>query len=549
VPSVAAAWSVYVEGDHDGALEQLIEAWDDSRNPELAEVIEAFIASQPREPLKARTRAKRRREWEALADEADPLDVPRLFDALTTFLCRDATELLESFLELPPNPLVSTRLVAMLVDPPDGYEGQTQTPFWSLLMQVLEHHADPRGCDSLASLRERYQRLASSPSRPYEGMSAVQAHLLPRIEKRLDALYAMQTELAAAELAHCRRFAERFGQANVAAPIEDQIPALLKQVYAKPGDHPARLVLADALLETGDPRGEFIMLQMRDADGESLTREMRKRHRELLTMYGRTWLGPIEPALQKSGLVYRRGFPVQGRATDYRVPNIEAVLAADEWGTFEELDVSRLRNPGAIVLRPEMSELRRVWGVGADVFETQRELPFESISVRVRGLPSNEILAACESLPHLRHLDVSNAAGRNELEPTRLRALWSGGGFGSRLETLTTTGIGVWLAECVHTELPVERLTMNGAFRMTTGVLTRGADGDLSHLTLDVAGTASVADLRAELSGRLGPVRTVVLQGTGRYRANERRAFERLFRGEPNVQQVELSDGESDDRS
>ena len=39
------------------------------------------------------------------------------------------------------------------------------------------------------------------------------------------------------------------------------LEALYHNVYENPGDDRRRLVLADALLERGDPRGELITLQ------------------------------------------------------------------------------------------------------------------------------------------------------------------------------------------------------------------------------------------------------------------------------------------------
>ena len=49
---------------------------------------------------------------------------------------------------------------------------------------------------------------------------------------------------------------------------------------AAPDDDGPRLVLADALTERADPRGEFIVLQIARANGKA-SNEMRRREREL----------------------------------------------------------------------------------------------------------------------------------------------------------------------------------------------------------------------------------------------------------------------------
>ncbi len=53
--------------------------------------------------------------------------------------------------------------------------------------------------------------------------------------------------------------------------------ALFAEVYARPDDDAPRLVLADHLLELGDPRGEFLALQL--AKGKPTPSARRKRRR------------------------------------------------------------------------------------------------------------------------------------------------------------------------------------------------------------------------------------------------------------------------------
>src|SRR5262249_3119312 len=86
------------------------------------------------------------------------------------------------------------------------------------------------------------------------------------------------------------------------------IESLYAEVYANPNDDAPRVVLADALLERNDPRGEFITLQLaRGREGEPSAREL-----ELLKKYRKQWLGPLATVLSfgksYSSTAFTRGF-------------------------------------------------------------------------------------------------------------------------------------------------------------------------------------------------------------------------------------------------
>ena len=70
---------------------------------------------------------------------------------------------------------------------------------------------------------------------------------------------------------------------------------LWQAVFASPDDDPPRLVLSDSLQEQGDPRGEFIALEVREARGQASPKEI-ERARELSKRHGSTWLGSKRPA-------------------------------------------------------------------------------------------------------------------------------------------------------------------------------------------------------------------------------------------------------------
>src|SRR5262245_55204692 len=85
--------------------------------------------------------------------------------------------------------------------------------------------------------------------------------------------------------------------------------AFLRSVAANPDDDLPRLVYADYLDERGDPRGEFVRLQVerpRLPPDDPRRAEWSARERELLRRHGDEWLGPLTRIV--SGHAFRRGF-------------------------------------------------------------------------------------------------------------------------------------------------------------------------------------------------------------------------------------------------
>ncbi|HEY1551922.1 MAG TPA: TIGR02996 domain-containing protein, partial [Kofleriaceae bacterium] len=127
--------------------------------------------------------------------------------------------------------------------------------------------------------------------------------------------------------------------ARAIAPIAATAPALVEHhgpierdrvfdaVYAAPDDDAPRAVLADALIDRGDPRGELIALQLR---GET------DRVRELLRAHGHGWTGVL--GLISKRVEFRRGFPAK-LALDASVAHWCEVLANQpELATIDALD-------------------------------------------------------------------------------------------------------------------------------------------------------------------------------------------------------------------
>lgn len=103
---------------------------------------------------------------------------------------------------------------------------------------------------------------------------------------------------------------------------EQQLLVFLREIKDRPDDDLPRLVLADWLQDQGDPRGEFVHLQvmrarLREDDPQAQT--LYGRERTLLRKHALTWLGPLADV--GSGWTFERGFiQLELRAEPRRAP-------------------------------------------------------------------------------------------------------------------------------------------------------------------------------------------------------------------------------------
>lgn len=218
----------------------------------------------------------------------------------------------------------------------------------------------------------------------------------------------------------------------------------LAAVCAEPDDDLPRLVWADWLEDRGDPRGEFVRLQMAEHLGEPGNPA---RVEELIRTHGRKWAGPL--ADWAYSITWHRGCP------DHLVIPAEVFLDLAS-AIFEAAPVRGVTLIGAARLMrevarlPELAKLRRLHLTGGRVGDsgvarlTQSENVTALTHLRLGGcavtsdgvadlasgrwwhnlesldLSHNIIddwgaraLAASSALPRLRHVDVSG----NDLSP------------------------------------------------------------------------------------------------------------------------------------
>lgn len=165
---------------------------------------------------------------------------------------------------------------------------------------------------------------------------------------------------------------------------------LLQQILERPDDVALRRVVADRLVEAGDPRGTFISVQCELADGpvsDERRAELERLERELLEKHGTSWLPPV-PSFNEVRFV--RGFVEEWRCgADDVIARGNRVAAKTPLRRIV-LDTMSV---------PQLSHLARL-----RCFRELRELEFTAPGPAIDALPS------CR-FERLRFLSVSGQDG------------------------------------------------------------------------------------------------------------------------------------------
>jgi uncharacterized protein (TIGR02996 family) len=135
---------------------------------------------------------------------------------------------------------------------------------------------------------------------------------------------------------------------------EDRLrQALEGALAANPGDLAAHMAFADYLQEQGDPRGEFIQVQLALEDASRTAQEraaLQARERELLRTHEDGWLGELAPAMDLAGV------------SDWRLQNDKFNRAGWARGWLDDLYLWQMAVPLARLLAraPQLRLLRRL---------------------------------------------------------------------------------------------------------------------------------------------------------------------------------------------
>ncbi|MCY0997346.1 TIGR02996 domain-containing protein [Myxococcus sp. MISCRS1] len=299
----------FTRQEEEEAFGAVMDAWRECRASELVFFTRQFEARLDsthagREGQSAEARRAARDLARRLGAQGQPREVEAQLDALLDCL---------------PDPRFIPGLLA-IARLPSAEEPQRV----SRLCAALRHVGPPFDVEPLEALSERM--------RPEAWASAARLSFVIRLGRDWvpQELDAKARELLAALWESMRARAEMESRG---ASIRAQ---WLPRVYANPEDDDVRLVMADQLLETGDPLGEFIVLQCSPTPDE-------KRIDALLAAHLRSWELPLGDAIDSGATRFERGFPVAVRMAEAATRILPQPGPA--WLTVREIDWAAVARP------------------------------------------------------------------------------------------------------------------------------------------------------------------------------------------------------------
>lgn len=330
-------------------LAELLTAWSQTHDPALIDVIvrtgKAEAADRP--ALRARSKGELETAWHGVARATDPLDVPRLVGTPWPGAWKTGLDRVRALARFPADPRIARGLIA----PANSWDSMGSQPAHVEITRELKRHGD-------RTLIPDIQRLATVRG-SWNGATytAASRHL------------AAVVPVAAPPVL--------LGGERGPSPL----PALWQAVYQDPANLDVRRVLADALMAEGDPRGEFIALQLSD------DRKAGREAAALLDAHIDEWTGAI-PGLERGSRVFERGFLTEARVV---VGSVEGLLNRPELRTIERLTLQTGGDPAPVLDR--LPVLR--------CLALSRALPGPGVWPSVRVLVVPEVPASIAQFPNI----------------------------------------------------------------------------------------------------------------------------------------------------
>ncbi len=280
-------------------LKRLLSAWRETRAPELEPKIDkaGWAVAYGRGTIRDEAR------WHEVAAAADPGDVDRLLDAVWPKSVVAAHERVRKLATLPPDPRISAKVAAVA----RTYVGEDSRELHRAIAALLVRAPSARLLPAI------------------DAIEAARGHMTHTLYADARRLIAVMSP-AAPDPTLVEAAAERLGD-------DAGLDELFAQVAEHPTDLERRAVLADRLQQAGDPRGEFITLQLAEE-----TPAIRRRIAKLLEVHADAWTGPL-PGVDRSWREFERGFLVAAHVELYP-EQLARSLDRPEWATIETLSVS-----------------------------------------------------------------------------------------------------------------------------------------------------------------------------------------------------------------
>jgi uncharacterized protein (TIGR02996 family) len=294
-------------------------AWERSRDSRLLPILEKLgeRVEQPTVSFKSDKEASA--WWEGIARQKNPAELGWLLPSLVTYNHRETKMRIELLSEYPPDPRIADALCCFLEGDP-FHMWDSVDAVYRTAITVLTEIKDPTSLSRVQALTERWLKRWKDMSK-----SAKQVFAGEPLARALDGLRVEPLSGTEQEALN--------GLASLQFRKQVSKEDLLQQVYAEPESDEPRLVLVDFLTERGDPRGEFIALQLAHAQGQS-SPESRAQEQALLKEYGLAWAAEV-PGMKPRYVTFRRGFP--SIVSIYMANEQEDPVADPAWSTVEML--------------------------------------------------------------------------------------------------------------------------------------------------------------------------------------------------------------------
>ena len=386
-----AARDAMARGDSARCLALLLDAWRDTRDPALADLIDRVSAhaAKPWDVVFPSSRRHQSLRWRVRSERHDICELPALLAGWSVFF------VIEELAKWPDDPRIAKKIVERI--------SQTYRTEQAAACALLARLGDHRGLPALREAGPPWSEIEMAEHGVVDGIAEI------------DALLA-------------RTIAEEQARA------QDR-QARFARVYDNPHDLAERAVLADWLLERNDPRGEFIALQL-----ATPTRENLRRVKQLLRANRRAFLGDLREAIFGGHFQFERGF-LASCSIDMR--EIDDVKHTREWATLTSVSLEHDGERGRTFapLFPKLPLLEDISGMGTETFEalvTGASPNVRSLSFDARRVQTPAIVRELAALPHLRSVTISYP-----------RDWFVGGGAWQRLESVAIIDdlerAGYWL--------------------------------------------------------------------------------------------------------
>jgi len=452
-----------LDGAPEKALEALVRAYAARPCVELAELVERFEAVHPPPAFEGDTAA-----FVARARAASVVERGSLARAIVGPKSVDTVARLDALERLPLDPRVARALERLVREVP--YTSNTARPVMSRVLAVFARVID-------GAIAARVPEIEAGWKFRESQRDWMHTHL----GRAVASVDRPPVVLDPAERARIAALAAQLGSPVVPAKGRRTEEALLAEVYAAPEDDAPRAVLADFLLEKGDPRGELIALQLRaDKSKAELARE-----KALLAEHGKRWLGGLAEVWLVD-VVFRRGFPAVVTARFRHHRDVEAHGDSPAWATIEEIswttpgssspDQQRFLYHVPRHLRPRVVTTAAA-GL-AQLLERATPLPIESLTVF--AFDDVELVARLKASPLFGA--VRRLAFAEGLVPADLAEGWLARVPEIVLQTRDGK-LGDWLRTC-SARPTVTRFTWDERWLGRFHFL-RGEDGLLSRLVIE----------------------------------------------------------------